>query len=815
MADVHSGRERRDRAHEIRSQEQRQAQREPRRDRFAEDLALLAADFAGNPEQLALWLAEREEHGSLRPADAQRAWTLLSGWCGADFADRALDLASERARRGGAAVKDDDLGRAAGTRRLVAELAPRLGLRPEDVDVRMDEDACARAGAIGTSGLMQDGRIFLRPTAFDPQEAQGRELLAHELTHVAQREAGKGGRPLAPASAAEVEAHGLATRLAAGQGVAAVQYGLPLERLAAHGGATAPDLANLSEKELKALVFVQSGPNRGKPTWQDENQPNVSPPPCTYEEFEKAAARLDQLAAQHSGPSVTEQKKTTIRRNGKEVTLNPSLEEWSRGTATQESLEARRKADARVHVAQERVADSKGKKHLKSAKKKLAEASKDRDRVREDTRDDVAKNDDAVDAARDAEHKKKSRAGRFLDEVSMKGDLAVTGGQVSKAVHEDRQEGVAGPAGSTRDSSVTVLGVGAQYKGAVSVGESGVTVEGSAGASATLVSFSEQVKWQFPFTVMGEAVNANVYVKAEGMAGAEAKAHVKANLQRAKPNGLKVDENAVQAGVSAFAGAKVGVSAGAGLEWQKKSQKTYEPKMAQSGKAVVDLVSMASPPLGWCLRRLGADAAAAKVLGLLFEWGQEGNVPLLAASAGVEGSAGIGGTARAGISLRGGKLKTYAQAKATLGLGLGGTTEIVLDVVEGPKFALIVMGQLREVAEKYIKEATAKGIQFASDTWDQISGWWGSDDRAREAVANGAHKVMPPGHSRKLADDMLGWWCSEEDQAAIVRLLTDLKSMGKLGSMSGDEGFKSKALSKLSGQYHRQAAGLLGASPWK
>ena len=84
-------------------------------------------------------------------------------------------------------VVDGDPARAALTARLLDRLAAQLGFRAEDTRVRVDAEAARRTGPRGARGLVSDGTIWLHPGGYDPRTADGRALLAHEATHIAQR----------------------------------------------------------------------------------------------------------------------------------------------------------------------------------------------------------------------------------------------------------------------------------------------------------------------------------------------------------------------------------------------------------------------------------------------------------------------------------------------------------------------------------------------------------------------------------------------------------------------------------------------------
>ena len=124
--------------------------------------------------------------------------------------------------------------------RLVADFAARLGLDATEVQLDLGAGARATVGRHGGRGLMRDGVAFLDPSAFDPSTAAGRALLAHEMTHLAQRaERGPGrgpGRGLPDLPAAEAEAREMGRRAAALQPLGRPRAVLPFGVAAADGG---------------------------------------------------------------------------------------------------------------------------------------------------------------------------------------------------------------------------------------------------------------------------------------------------------------------------------------------------------------------------------------------------------------------------------------------------------------------------------------------------------------------------------------------------------------------------------------------------
>jgi hypothetical protein len=132
-----------------------------------------------------------------------------------------------RARWSGDATLDAD-DAVVKWRRIAARIAGRIGLR--DVEVRAGDDARRVTEAKGAQGVALDNVVYLHPERTRPGTADGDEVLAHELVHVAQaalpRERDH-GRDVAEGEAAE-----LARELAGGGGRAPA-YFIDLARPAA------------------------------------------------------------------------------------------------------------------------------------------------------------------------------------------------------------------------------------------------------------------------------------------------------------------------------------------------------------------------------------------------------------------------------------------------------------------------------------------------------------------------------------------------------------------------------------------------------
>ena len=176
----------------------------------------LARNFADRPEQIRLYLNELRETGAVDGAEMTRIFDHLRAFAGDPFVARVLRSRSDRSaiRAAGARVRDANAARAERTEGLVAELAPALGLPSSQVEIHIDDEARRRTDAVGARGTMEQGPVYLHPARYDPNTADGRRLLGHELTHVAQRSLS--GRPAAGLGLAEAEARRVGDAFAGG-----------------------------------------------------------------------------------------------------------------------------------------------------------------------------------------------------------------------------------------------------------------------------------------------------------------------------------------------------------------------------------------------------------------------------------------------------------------------------------------------------------------------------------------------------------------------------------------------------------------------
>jgi hypothetical protein len=180
--------------------------------------AMIAVDARGALGRADLAIAQLQAMAFLRPELAGDLTSLL--------ADRAaLAPAVERAQ-----------GPAA-WRREAAPMAARLGLG--DVDVRSDDQARAITDAKSARGVALGGTVYMHPERVQPGTDAGREVLAHELLHLAQARLPGREADLDDRAAAELEAAALAPDLAGGGLARAPERPIDLSRPAADSDAAA------------------------------------------------------------------------------------------------------------------------------------------------------------------------------------------------------------------------------------------------------------------------------------------------------------------------------------------------------------------------------------------------------------------------------------------------------------------------------------------------------------------------------------------------------------------------------------------------
>lgn len=218
------------------------------------EVASLLAELRHSPIDLGLRLAELDARQELSPSARRDLFWHIADLAGESYAREVFGFGEQRAsadalsaqiqtealsartqrlevaaRRPGRARRALRKAKSQGatdeaTQRLVDQLTNALGIAGQ-VDVRTDEAAGEKAKRHGTRGLLEGETIFLRADSYDAETPSGRRLVAHEMTHLAQRRGGPQVR--VDAALAEAEAHVFAEDFAAGRQLGRVRFGVP------------------------------------------------------------------------------------------------------------------------------------------------------------------------------------------------------------------------------------------------------------------------------------------------------------------------------------------------------------------------------------------------------------------------------------------------------------------------------------------------------------------------------------------------------------------------------------------------------------
>jgi len=110
---------------------------------------------------------------------------------------------------------------------LKSELETKLGVDLGELRVHDDAQAAEQARTHDALAFAQGKNVYFAEGKYDPSSSEGRELIAHEATHVAQQRGGGSGSGVsAPGSAVEREADRVAGAFAAGMAPGAREYAI-------------------------------------------------------------------------------------------------------------------------------------------------------------------------------------------------------------------------------------------------------------------------------------------------------------------------------------------------------------------------------------------------------------------------------------------------------------------------------------------------------------------------------------------------------------------------------------------------------------
>ncbi len=254
--------------------------------------------------------------------------------------------------------------------------------------------------------------------------------------------------------------------------------------------------------------------------------------------------------------------------------------------------------------------------------------------------------------------------------------------------------------GGEAEASWNALGAEANAKGRATITPDSLQVGGSAGAKATLIGGNARIEAPtFGWELMGEKVDVAVTAGVSAAVLAEAKGNIDLDISKGEDLGVQLS-----GGGKAFAGAKAGVEVGAKLRWRR--QPDYTDLLIDFAKSLPGSVD------DYFVDKLPRQAWT-EISRVLIGSGKS---DLLAGKAGVEGSAGIGGEARFGVGLSGGKINVSGSMAGTVGLGAGVRTDLMLDAINGVRFA----GVLGMRGTEWLKDALQEAAAWTDQAVDLI-----------------------------------------------------------------------------------------------
>ncbi len=271
--------------------------------------------------------------------------------------------------------------------------------------------------------------------------------------------------------------------------------------------------------------------------------------------------------------------------------------------------------------------------------------------------------------------------------------------------------------GGEAEASWNALSAEANAKGRATITDDAIKVGGSAGAKATLIGGNARIEAPtFGWTMLGEKVDVAVTAGVSAAVLAEANGNIDLDISKGDDLGVQVS-----GGGKAFAGAKAGVEVGAKIRWRRQPDYTQLVKgFAKSLPGGFDDYLVDKVP----------DSTWTEVSRVLIGSGKS---DLLTGKAGVEGSAGIGGEAKFGLTLKGGKINVSGSLAGTVGLGAGVHTDLILDAIDGVRFAGVLFMRGTEWLVKALEQASdwyddaVDIIQAKIDEWmeeEKAEGGW-------------------------------------------------------------------------------------------
>ena len=533
-------------------------------------------------------------------------------------------------------------------------MLPIVGGDLSGVQVHTGAESSRAATALGARAFADGDHLHFRDGEFAPGTKEGDRLLAHELTHVAERGAGvhRKAAPdaeeiadVAPAGSpseqsADAKGDQAAERLHGrdegqedGDDVDSVS-----KAILAHG--LTPDIETqvqkLSIRAIERLIdsLTESGGDEIKPTLTKLEA--LKKHKEQHKELMPHGEGHSFKGKEHYGVVKNEQKD---RRELVNDTKKPAGKEFTHDKVRGAEGATLSGEDARLHERDHEAAGARAEEEEKAKHGKVA-----------------GKAIDVASKTHSTLVSKEAKAGAaVVDKKEQFGDGEHWGGDVhEKALAVDAK------AGAEVDASW----------------EKGLTVEGNAGATATLVSGGAKIHTPpLRFSIGGEQFIASFQFMVDAGALAEAKGKIAVNLH---PKG----DAGIEASISGFAGAKIGASAEGTLDWVKKSPESYATQLASGGGLETLLDHVLPDSLAKRVPREAVEPVLRRVLPVLLG-SESGDALILGATLKGEGSVGIGAQADFAASFKGGVVHCHGKAGLTFGAGLGGEIDLQLGIRDG------------------------------------------------------------------------------------------------------------------------------------
>ena len=172
---------------------------------------------ASDPATIVQALRELRESGG--PGLLHKLMSVAGGAIERILGERSPDPKAEIAEHVGEQVPPEPANASA----ALSEMSQQFGHSFDDVKIHVGKDASAKTGELSTKAVTVGRDIYFADGAFDPGSAEGKRVLAHELTHVVQqRNASPAAQPFtAPVgdrgNEFEQEAHRASDAVAAGK----------------------------------------------------------------------------------------------------------------------------------------------------------------------------------------------------------------------------------------------------------------------------------------------------------------------------------------------------------------------------------------------------------------------------------------------------------------------------------------------------------------------------------------------------------------------------------------------------------------------